>query len=88
MANFLKSVSNILTIGITIISVIALFIKIDPIILLISLSGILIIAFISLAIYHFNRLEDKIEKIENTIKRTEDLINIKADIINIKDKLK
>lgn len=85
MANFLKSLSNVIVIAVTILGVIALFFKaLSPIILLIALSILLILGFISLVIYWFTKIDSKLLLLEQKFKRADELKDMRADIEALK----
>ena len=85
MVSFLRSLSNIIIISVTILTLIALFFKaIEPLKLLIVLAILLFLGFISLVVYWFSKLESKINLVEQKFKRADKLIDIKRDIKALK----
>jgi len=89
MAEFLKSLSNVLGIAVAILGIIALFFKaLDPLTILIILISLLFIGVVSVMVYQLNKIDLKVDKLEERYKRAEDLIDIKKDIEFIKSKLK
>ena len=86
MAEFLKSLSKIILISITIIGFLALFFNAlnSIFISLVALTILILIAFTFLMIYYINSLENKITKIEQKFIREKDLNKIRTDIEAIK----
>jgi|TARA_Y100000310_G_C20514828_1_gene730658 amino acid transporter len=82
MVEFLKSLSNIAIISVTIIGFLALFFNaLKSIeISLIALAILLFIGFIFLILFYIAKLENNISLIEQKFKRADDLVNIKSDI--------
>ncbi len=84
MVEFLKSVSNLIIISVTILGFITLLIKLPFQTTLIGLLLFLFIGFILLILYYFSRLENKINSIGQKFKRADSLIDIKKDIETLK----
>lgn len=89
MAEFLKSLANILATAATLLGVLAIFFKaLTPLMSLLILGVLLFLGFISVVVYNLNKVETRLDKLEDKYKRAEELIDIKADILALKRKSK
>jgi CHASE3 domain sensor protein len=87
MADFLKSLANILATAATALGLLAIFFKaLTPLMSFLILGALLFLGFISVVVYQLNKVEIRLDKLEDKYKRAEELIDIKADILDLKRK--